>query len=322
MTHLGSFESRTRDPLRDRQPLRLVDPSNPCRCGRRIASSEEAGILRRDSLPVARHPREEVREWIEPVAEQLDDVAAIGPLYRFDRFKAPEACGRTCGTATRTCSRPADAPVQGRVQPRPRPHAGALASRGAAGLPLSTVHARHWRRARTAGAVVSKRGLDEPSVALPLLAGLTPRWSSEGPIRPFIGRHRSLTYDYLRRWRDDEDEHVRRLVAEGIRPRLPWGPLLRDLIANPSPNIPLLDALVDDPSPYVRRSVAPSPTISTTSAGTMRTSLSTSRRAGSSAGTPPRGSCGTVFACWSNAATGARSLSSERTPTRMSNSST
>lgn len=135
MTHLGSFESRTRDPLRDRQPLRLVDPSNPCRCGRRIASSEEAGILRRDSLPVARHPREEVREWIEPVAEQLDDVAAIGPLYRFDRFKAPEACGRTCGTATRTCSRPADAPVQGRVQPRPRPHAGALASRARPDFP-------------------------------------------------------------------------------------------------------------------------------------------------------------------------------------------
>jgi hypothetical protein len=31
----------------------------------------------------------EVRVWIEPVARQLDEVAAIGDLYRFDRFTAP-----------------------------------------------------------------------------------------------------------------------------------------------------------------------------------------------------------------------------------------
>jgi len=69
----------------------LVDPANPCRCGRQIASSEAAGILRRDDLPLATHPREETRVWIEPVAKQLDDVVAIGDLYRFDRFLAPDA---------------------------------------------------------------------------------------------------------------------------------------------------------------------------------------------------------------------------------------
>ena len=69
----------------------LVDPANPCRCGRQIAASEQAGILRRDHLPLAEHPREEVRVWIEPVAKQLDDVVAIGDLYRFDRFAAPAA---------------------------------------------------------------------------------------------------------------------------------------------------------------------------------------------------------------------------------------
>ena len=69
----------------------LVDPANPCRCGRQIASSERAGILRRDHLPLAEHPREEVRVWIEPVARQLDEVLAIGDLYRFDRFVAPAA---------------------------------------------------------------------------------------------------------------------------------------------------------------------------------------------------------------------------------------
>jgi 3-methyladenine DNA glycosylase AlkC len=105
------------------------------------------------------------------------------------------------------------------------------------------------------GMFVARRGIDHPEVALPLLAGLTPRWSSEGPIRPFIERHPKVTYDHLRRCAVDDDEHVRRLVSEGTRPRLPWAPLLRGLIADPSPNLALLDVLVDDPSPYVRRSV-------------------------------------------------------------------
>ena len=106
------------------------------------------------------------------------------------------------------------------------------------------------------GMFVPKRGLAEPEVALPLLAGLTPRWSAEFPIRPFIERHPTLTYDHLHRWTGHDDEHVRRLVSEGTRPRLPWAPVLRGLVADPGPNIPLLDALVDDPSAYVRRSVA------------------------------------------------------------------
>jgi 3-methyladenine DNA glycosylase AlkC len=106
------------------------------------------------------------------------------------------------------------------------------------------------------GSYVARAGIDQPHIALPLLAGLTPRWSSEGPIRPFIERHPDLTYEHLRRWAFDPDEHLRRLVSEGTRPRLPWAPQLRQLIADPSPNIELLDRLVDDPAAYVRRSVA------------------------------------------------------------------
>jgi RNA polymerase sigma factor (sigma-70 family) len=58
----------------------LVDPANPCRCGRQIASGEAAGIIDRTRLPLARHPRHEARVWIEPVAKQLDAVVAIGDL--------------------------------------------------------------------------------------------------------------------------------------------------------------------------------------------------------------------------------------------------
>ncbi|HKX48043.1 MAG TPA: RNA polymerase sigma factor [Gaiellaceae bacterium] len=68
----------------------LVDPANPCRCSRQVTSGEAAGLIDRRRLPLARHPREEARVWIEPVAKQLDAVGAIGDLYRFDRFAAPD----------------------------------------------------------------------------------------------------------------------------------------------------------------------------------------------------------------------------------------
>jgi 3-methyladenine DNA glycosylase AlkC len=106
------------------------------------------------------------------------------------------------------------------------------------------------------GYFVAHAGIEQPAIGLPLLAGLTPRWSSEGPIRPFIERHPEVTYEHLHRWVTDPDEHVRRLVSEGTRPRLPWAPQLRRLISDPTPNIELLERLVEDPSDYVRRSVA------------------------------------------------------------------
>lgn len=106
------------------------------------------------------------------------------------------------------------------------------------------------------GLFAADRGLDDPAVALPLLATLTPRFSSEFAIRPFLVRDQAGTLTVLRRWTDDPDEHVRRLVSEGTRPRLPWGMRLQALVADPSPAIALLDRLADDPSPYVRLSVA------------------------------------------------------------------
>lgn len=45
-------------------------------------------------------------------------------------------------------------------------------------------------------------------------------------------------------------------MSEGTRPRLPWGMRLQALVEDPSPTLPLLEALKDDPEEYVRRSVA------------------------------------------------------------------
>ncbi len=98
--------------------------------------------------------------------------------------------------------------------------------------------------------------VDHPELALPLLRELTQHFSAEFAIRPFIETHPELTLATLERWSSDPNVHVRRLVSEGTRPRLPWGRRLRALQADPRPALGLLEALRDDPYLYVRRSVA------------------------------------------------------------------
>ena len=102
----------------------------------------------------------------------------------------------------------------------------------------------------------ARYGLDYPDIALPLLAKLTALFSSEFAIRPFIKRYPDLCLDHLRQWLSSDDEHIRRLVSEGCRPRLPWGMRLSQFIKDPLPVFALLEKLKDDPSEYVRRSVA------------------------------------------------------------------
>ncbi len=103
---------------------------------------------------------------------------------------------------------------------------------------------------------VAVAGISSPDTALPLLGELTSRWSAEFAIRPFIETHPDRTFVQFDQWIESLDEHRRRLVSEGSRPRLPWGRQLRAFIADPRPPIALLDRLVDDPSAYVRKSVA------------------------------------------------------------------
>ncbi len=103
---------------------------------------------------------------------------------------------------------------------------------------------------------VGLHGIDHPEESLPALRRLTPLFSSEFAIRPFLIVHRDRTLACLEEWVRDPDAHVRRLVSEGTRPRLPWGQRLKEFQADPSLALPLLESLKDDPSEYVRRSVA------------------------------------------------------------------
>lgn len=85
---------------------------------------------------------------------------------------------------------------------------------------------------------------------------ITKRFSAEFCIRAFLVRHPERTLARLLDWARDESVHVRRLVSEGTRPRLPWAPRLRAFQQDPRPVIRLLELLKDDPERYVQRSVA------------------------------------------------------------------
>jgi 3-methyladenine DNA glycosylase AlkC len=96
----------------------------------------------------------------------------------------------------------------------------------------------------------------EPERGLAALHAMTQRLTAEFAIRPFLIEHPEIGFRTLATWVSDPSAHVRRLVSEGSRPRLPWGLRLQRLVDDPRPTLPLLAALQDDPSDYVRRSVA------------------------------------------------------------------
>ena len=99
-------------------------------------------------------------------------------------------------------------------------------------------------------------GCNEPELSLLALHAITQRFSAEFAVRPFIDQHPELTLAMFASWVDDPNLHVRRLVSEGSRPRLPWGQRLPGVQHDPQRTLALLERLKDDPEEYVRRSVA------------------------------------------------------------------
>ena len=106
------------------------------------------------------------------------------------------------------------------------------------------------------GFFVAEYGLDDFEPSMQAQYELTQRFTAEFSIRPFLMRHQQATLARLAEWAVDPNEHVRRLVSEGSRPRLPWAPRLPAFQADPRPVLALLELLKDDPALYVRRSVA------------------------------------------------------------------
>jgi 3-methyladenine DNA glycosylase AlkC len=105
-------------------------------------------------------------------------------------------------------------------------------------------------------AYVARYGLDHFDLSMNAFYEMTRRFSAEGSIRYFILQHERQTLKQLDEWTQDDNFHVRRLVSECTRPRLPWMIRLPKYVRNPAPVIKLIDKLKHDPSLYVRRSVA------------------------------------------------------------------
>ncbi len=99
-------------------------------------------------------------------------------------------------------------------------------------------------------------GSDPFETSMLALHALTTRFTSEFAIRTFLIQQQKRTLEKVDQWITDPNPHVRRLCSEGTRPRLPWGKRLASFLADPRPTLPILESLKNDPSLYVRRSVA------------------------------------------------------------------
>ena len=104
------------------------------------------------------------------------------------------------------------------------------------------------------GEYVARHGLDQHfDRSLDLLEALTQRFSMEFAIRSFLNHRPGDVLERMRAWAEHPNYHVRRLVSEGTRPKLPWG---KKIVLDPQAPLPLLDLLYGDKTRFVTRSVA------------------------------------------------------------------
>jgi 3-methyladenine DNA glycosylase AlkC len=105
-------------------------------------------------------------------------------------------------------------------------------------------------------AFVSHYGIEHYQLSMNALKEMTKRFSAEGSIRYFIIKYPQQVLDTFAIWMKDESAHVRRLVSESTRPRLPMMMALPEFKKDPSPIIPFLEYLKNDNELFIRRSVA------------------------------------------------------------------
>ncbi|MGY0037975.1 DNA alkylation repair protein [Pedobacter sp. NJ-S-72] len=80
--------------------------------------------------------------------------------------------------------------------------------------------------------------------------------SCEFAVRPFLAKYGGQMMIRMEKWSLHESHKVRRLASEGSRSRLPWAMAVPGLKKDPSPILPILENLKNDPSEWVRKSVA------------------------------------------------------------------
>ncbi|WP_026703176.1 DNA alkylation repair protein [Salibacterium aidingense] len=103
---------------------------------------------------------------------------------------------------------------------------------------------------------VERYGLHHFDTSMQAMVEITKRHTSEYAIRPYLSLDIKRCLLYFDEWITDSNAHVRRLVSEGTRPRLPWAKRISPINNDPHHNLYLLENLLDDPSPYVQKSVS------------------------------------------------------------------
>ena len=103
---------------------------------------------------------------------------------------------------------------------------------------------------------VATYGVDDFDRSMAAQVELTKRFTCEWSVRPFLERYPERSFEMLKSWTAHEDPHVRRLVSEGTRIRLPWASRIPDWERDLDKIVQLLERLKDDSSSMVRRSVA------------------------------------------------------------------
>ncbi len=186
-----------------------------------------------------------------------DEIAAAAPDFDRERFVALAAEGLEPLSLSERAARFADAMRATLPGGFPERIAVLLASlpepagpEGEASVGMAPF--RYWPHV----VLVATDGLEHFDLAMEAQHAITQRFTCEFSLGRFVEREPERALEVLRRWARDPSPHVRRLVSEGTRPRLPWGKRLAVFRDDPAPLLELLALLRDDPSETVRRSVA------------------------------------------------------------------
>lgn len=191
----------------------------------------------------------------EVAARLADLLARVDPGFRSDEFVA----AATSGFADLELADRSRAVASALAQHLPGDPADAIELLRAS-LP-DVVEAQRWQGMDSFmlwpyTMYIAEHGLDCFEESMAAQYEITQLFTAEFSIRAFIDQRYGPTMSRLTQWVTDPSEHVRRLVSEGTRPRLPWAQRLTRFIDDPQPLLPLLEELKDDSSQYVRRSVA------------------------------------------------------------------
>jgi len=200
-------------------------------------------------MPAESDSPPQLKDWFDAARYRsiAQELASIAPKFRSDDFMQSVLDGlegRSLMERVHQCAVAVDAALPGTYQQKVR------------ALQKLAPRIDHEFVTIFLGDFVATFGLHDFDFSMEALRFFTVFGTAEFAVRPFIVADQQRALQKLHEWTADPDEKVRRLASEGSRPRLPWGMRLQALVRDPSPTAVILEALKDDPSLFVRRSVA------------------------------------------------------------------